>query len=61
MSLSHQQRKGQWFYNALRPVTKDGERPEEFQDIEKYKAQIADALWNMTDKDFDKVMGKYFQ
>lgn len=56
--LSHQQRQGQFLYNALRP-DKDGERT--IQDLDKYKAQIADALWNLTDKEFMKIMQRFFQ
>lgn len=48
------QRLGQWLYNSLRPdhefENKLGKVDE--QSIIKYKAYVADRLWNLTDNEF---------
>lgn len=60
---SHDQRKGQWLYNKLRPNSefenKLGKVDEE--SIIKYKAYVADRLWNLTNKEFEELMRQYDQ
>lgn len=58
---SHDQRKGQWLYNLLRPDTEFEDKLGKVDDasIIKYKAHVADKLWNMTNEEFDKIMENY--
>jgi hypothetical protein len=52
------QRKGQFIYNMLRPEDKP---IKDDVDMLRYKANIADSLWNMTDIEFDKIQVQYRQ
>ncbi len=54
---SHDQRKGQWLYNKIR-VTDMPECKSE-TDLILHKARIADIIWNMENKEFDKLMEYY--
>lgn len=57
-SKSNKIRKGQWLYNLLRPDTEFEDKLGKVDDasIIKYKAHVADKLWNMTNEEFDKMM-----
>ena len=56
---SHDQRKGQWLYNALRPV--DDGRLHTITEVSRleYEASITNKLFNMTNEEFDKIMENY--
>ena len=60
---SHDQRKGQWLYNALRPEDTKANRIMcgGDDDIFKYKSYIADRLFNMSNEEFDKFMENYIK
>lgn len=49
------QRKGQFIYNMLRP---DENRNDDIA-VLRYKAKIADRLWNLNDTEFDKIQEQY--
>lgn len=51
---NHDQRKGQWLYNALRP--QEGR----FVSPDYDKKHIADRLWNMTNEEFEKILEEYY-
>jgi len=49
----HDQRKGQWLYNALRSQY-------EGIDFEKQEVFVCSKLFNMSNEEFDKIMERYF-
>ena len=53
MFKSHGQRKGQWLYNKIRFNYKLSKKPLDVRE------ELADVLWDMTDKEFDKIMEEY--
>ena len=64
---SHDQRKGQWLINAIREdpkfpkiTKKDIENQSLNQAINNNKAMIELRLWNMTNEEFEKIMGRYY-
>lgn len=55
---SHDERKGQWLYNKLRPQEKEDVKiPISHKNYEEY---ITNRLFNMDNDEFDRLMEKYF-
>jgi len=53
---SHDQRKGQWLYNKLRP---NDEQSIQISSVEDYNHFIGNNLFNMSNKEFDLIMENY--
>ena len=56
--MVNDQRQGQWLYNKLRPDSEfeNSLGKVDEQSIIKYKAYIADRLWNLTDRRFNELL-----
>jgi len=56
--MKHSQRKGQWLFNHLSLKIKNT-KDFSYEDVNRFKAIIADRLWNMNNTRFNRLMREY--